>query len=482
VTGHASLSGTGVVLYNAGRDFCKSDDDRGGITLSGNGTFNLTAPASGPYAGVVIFQARDNTRAISLSRNAMAGLGGTLYAPAALLYLTGDASLRAALVVNELSLSGDAASTQAADSADVSGGNAAGQLLAGDVVVYVNDPNSLFTADELARIQDAVSAVDAVVEPFGVSVTETTDSTAANVVIDTGSSSTVGGYADGILGCYTTAGEITLIQGWDWYAGSDPSQIGASQYDFQTTVTHELGHALGLGESSDSTSAMSGTLAPGTVIRTLTTADLNIPYDEGLADPQRAAVPPPMGAVNNPVAVAITPPVQGAAPGLLTTHAATGGNVFGVEPADFPGESGIRFGLQDGRQNEVPAGTGSTSAWAPPRIEGSTAPGGLPAPVGGWLRSDIPADDGDDMLPGDDLWVGGLAARRNEAQDGLGAETWLTANGESRTTGADSPDTLSARAVDDYFLLGDSGAADRTCDLATPEAMLPQDTDLGDAP
>jgi hypothetical protein len=36
---------------------------------------------------------------------------------------------------------------------------------------------------------------------------------------------------------------------------------------------------------------MYGTLAPGTVIRTLTTADLNIPYDEGPADPQRAAVP-----------------------------------------------------------------------------------------------------------------------------------------------------------------------------------------------
>jgi hypothetical protein len=88
------------------------------------------------------------------------------------------------------------------------------------------------------------------------------------------------------------AGEITLIQGWNWYAGSDPTLIGSSQYDFQTTVTHELGHALGLGESDDPTSAMYGTLATGTAIRTLTTADLNIPYDEGAADPQRAALVP----------------------------------------------------------------------------------------------------------------------------------------------------------------------------------------------
>jgi hypothetical protein len=83
-----------------------------------------------------------------------------------------------------------------------------------------------------------------------------------------------------------------LIQGWDWYAGSDPRQIGAGQYDFQTTLTHELGHALGLGESDDPTSAMYGTLAPATAIRTLTTADLNIPYDEAGPDPQRVAFAP----------------------------------------------------------------------------------------------------------------------------------------------------------------------------------------------
>jgi hypothetical protein len=169
------------------------------------------------------------------------------------------------------------------------GGDAAGELLAGNLEVYVNNANGLFSADELARIQDAVNAADAVVEPYGVSVAETTETTLANVVIDTSSSSAVGGYADGILGCYSTDGEITLIQGWNWYVGANPSAIGATQYDFQTTVTHELGRALGLGESTTPASAMYGTLAPGTVIRTLTTADLAIPYDEGAGDPQRAA-------------------------------------------------------------------------------------------------------------------------------------------------------------------------------------------------
>src|SRR5262249_13730747 len=48
-------------------------------------------------------------------------------------------------------------------------------------------------------------------------------------------------------------------------------------YDFQTVVTHELGHALGLGHSTDSTSVMYATLTTGTVNRGLTPADLNVP-------------------------------------------------------------------------------------------------------------------------------------------------------------------------------------------------------------
>jgi hypothetical protein len=324
VSSNASVTGTGVTLYNTGSNFPNNGGSFGGITLSGNGTFSLTAPSSGPYAGVVIFQAQANTRALSLSGNAAEGLTGTVSAPAALLYLSGNATVQGSLDVNELSLSGNAASTQSADGSDVSAGDVAGQLLAGDVTVYVNDPNSLFTADELARIQDAVNAVDAVVEPYGVSVTETTDSSLANVIVNMNTTSAVGGYADGILGCWNPAGEITMIRGWNWYAGSDPTQIGASQYDFQTTLTHELGHALGLGESNDLTSAMNGTLAPATVIRTLTTTDLNIPYDESGADAQRVAPGIAIAASVSASATALAAPTAAGSSG----RALTGSVVF----------------------------------------------------------------------------------------------------------------------------------------------------------
>ena len=121
-------------------------------------------------------------------------------------------------------------------------------------------------------------------------ITEVSDPSQANIVLDTGDTSACGGAADGVLGCYNEPnGEITMIQGWNWYAGSDPTQIGADQYDFETTVLHELGHALGLGGSTDPSSPMYETLAAGMADRTPTTQDLNIPDPPEGADPQMAA-------------------------------------------------------------------------------------------------------------------------------------------------------------------------------------------------
>src|SRR5260370_17651452 len=79
--------------------------------------------------------------------------------------------------------------------------------------------------------------------------------------------------------------EITVIQGWNWYVGADPAQIGQGQYDFQSTLTHELGHALGLGHSADSNSTMFWSLTTGMDHRTMTVADLNIPDPDGGAKP-----------------------------------------------------------------------------------------------------------------------------------------------------------------------------------------------------
>src|SRR5439155_6977584 len=69
-----------------------------------------------------------------------------------------------------------------------------------------------------------------------------------------------------------------------------PTKIHTQQYDFQTTVTHELGHALGLGGTTDSNSPMFEKLYPGTARRTMTVRDFNIPDAPAGADALRAAI------------------------------------------------------------------------------------------------------------------------------------------------------------------------------------------------
>jgi streptogramin lyase len=331
VTGGASLSDQDVFIYNTGSNYPGSGGNFGGITLSGSGTFALTAPASGPYAGVVIFQSRANTRALSLSGNAMAGVSGIIYAPSALLSFSGNSQLQAALDVGMLNLSGNVALTQMAAGGDGTGDTSgiANTLLAGNLSVYINDPSGLFTADELARIQDAINAWDAILAPYSVTITEVSDPTQANIVIDTGSTSACGSAANGVLGCFNAPNaEITMLQGWNWYAGSDPTQIGSGQYDFETTVLHELGHALGLGGSTNPASPMYETLAAGVADRTPTTQDLNIPDPPEDADPQMAAgfLPGPAAPIGFPNGHAVAPgpaAVPGPA-GLMPLPSASG--------------------------------------------------------------------------------------------------------------------------------------------------------------
>jgi hypothetical protein len=111
-----------------------------------------------------------------------------------------------------------------------------------------------------------------------VTMSEITDPSLANTVLDTNSTNALGGVGQGVLGCFTIeTGEITLIQGGNWNAGPDPSAIGAGQYSFETMVTHELGHALALSGSSDPNSPMYESLPTGVVKGGLTIADLALP-------------------------------------------------------------------------------------------------------------------------------------------------------------------------------------------------------------
>src|SRR5262249_50199285 len=153
-----------------------------------------SAPTSGPYAGILIFQSRQNTRALSFSGTAMAGMSGVIYAANALFSMSGNAQLQNPLVVGVLNLNGNVTLTQIATGSDGTGdlSGVANTLLAGNLSVDINDPSGLFTADELARIHDAINAWDSILALYSVTISEVSDPSLANIVIDTGTTSACG--------------------------------------------------------------------------------------------------------------------------------------------------------------------------------------------------------------------------------------------------------------------------------------------------
>ncbi len=106
VSGNASVSGSGVMVVNAGSKYPTTGGTHGSIALGGNGSYNLSPLSTGAYAGIVIFQPGDNANALSVAGNA-SGMTGAIYAPAAQLAESGNAQLDAALVIDTLTVGGN---------------------------------------------------------------------------------------------------------------------------------------------------------------------------------------------------------------------------------------------------------------------------------------------------------------------------------------------------------------------------------------
>ena len=80
ITGNATVTGDGVTFYI----------DEGQVTLTGTGDTQLTAPTSGTYEGIVIFQNRSLTTTVNMSGDAIADGWGAVYAAGAQIRLVGN--------------------------------------------------------------------------------------------------------------------------------------------------------------------------------------------------------------------------------------------------------------------------------------------------------------------------------------------------------------------------------------------------------
>jgi hypothetical protein len=100
VDGGASVVGNGVFLFSTA----------GALTMTGGGSFFLTAPTEGEYKGLLLFTSRTNSSTITLTGGSSSTFGGTMYSPAgtlALAGLTGSLSLDAQVIVNKLTIAGN---------------------------------------------------------------------------------------------------------------------------------------------------------------------------------------------------------------------------------------------------------------------------------------------------------------------------------------------------------------------------------------
>jgi RHS repeat-associated protein len=93
-TGKGQVAGTAVTLYLACGSYptpCSPGAKGAGVSLTGNGTFNLSAPTAGCLP-LAIQSDPNNTSTISLTGNASDAVTGIIYAPSGSVALTGNGS------------------------------------------------------------------------------------------------------------------------------------------------------------------------------------------------------------------------------------------------------------------------------------------------------------------------------------------------------------------------------------------------------
>jgi hypothetical protein len=280
VSGKGNVTGTDVVIVNTtslGGPGCSgSGGTMGAFNVSGNGNISLTPLSSGPLGGLLVYQPAANTSRMSISGNATLGMSGTIYAPKAQVNVTGNGSLTETIIADQIRLSGNAGSSLVSVgtvSESIEGAINAGQLMTGLVWVSVDGSVS---AIEKSRISDAIVTLNDTFGPYGVSLVLVDATTPGeDIRIHDSNTTPVGGKADGVLGYADHSGDIYIVNDWTWYTATDATAIGATQYDYQTVITHELGHGIGLDHSTDSASVMHASLDSGVAHRGFTAFDLS---------------------------------------------------------------------------------------------------------------------------------------------------------------------------------------------------------------
>ncbi len=121
-SGTPTFTGSGVTLYF----------NTGGITGSGTGGFTLSAPTSGTWQGVALYEDRSDSSGITLSGSTGTQISGLVYMPKGNLTYSGysgTSGVITTLVVNAITFSGTSYIQQAATTAYGGGGGCPVKLI-----------------------------------------------------------------------------------------------------------------------------------------------------------------------------------------------------------------------------------------------------------------------------------------------------------------------------------------------------------------
>jgi hypothetical protein len=113
--GAARIIGNRATLYltcdnNSQAQACASGQKGSSLSISGSAIYQVSAPTSGPYAGVAVFADRKNAATLSLGGNGADSWTGSIYAAAGALALSGNSGttkLNAVIAVGTASLGGN---------------------------------------------------------------------------------------------------------------------------------------------------------------------------------------------------------------------------------------------------------------------------------------------------------------------------------------------------------------------------------------
>ncbi len=109
VSGGTNLIGSGITIFNTLSNYPTETGTCGPLNFSGGGQLMLTAPTSGAYSGMLMYQDRTCTQMVTLTGNgAITSPSGTIYAPTANITVTGTGGLtvNGQIVSDTLSVTG----------------------------------------------------------------------------------------------------------------------------------------------------------------------------------------------------------------------------------------------------------------------------------------------------------------------------------------------------------------------------------------